>query len=102
MLLCEPLDGAGNPICGGCWIRVGSLDSAETRPLVKSNSNAVFANTAGGEYILFSRESALLAQRFDPAALVSYALSGAFSEHDRVVSPTLPGLAFDAERIFEE
>jgi len=32
----------------------------------------------------------------------SYVLSGAFSEHDRVVSPTLPGLAFDAARVFAE
>jgi len=31
-----------------------------------------------------------------------YMLSGVFSEHDYVQSPTLPGLTFDAARVFAE
>jgi serine/threonine protein kinase len=47
------------------WIRVGELGSAESQPLVRTNSNAVYAPTDAGDYILYTREGVLLAQAFD-------------------------------------
>ena len=43
-------------------IFVGSLDSPERTRLIDADSNAAHAN---GDYVLFAREAALLAQRFD-------------------------------------
>ena len=47
-------------------IRVGDLDTKSTRPLLRADSVAVWA--APG-YVLFAREGALLAQKFDAARL---------------------------------
>ena len=46
-------------------IYVGSLDSPEQRLLVEASSNAMFANG----YVLFMRDTMLVAQRFDPETL---------------------------------
>ncbi len=46
-------------------IRLGSLESKETRPLFEADSNAVFADG----YLIFARDDAVLAWRFDPKAL---------------------------------
>ena len=51
------------------WIKVGELGSAESRPLVKTNSNAVYVRIDGGDYFLFTREGVLLAQAFDAETL---------------------------------
>ncbi len=47
-------------------VRVGSIDSKETRILFSSESAAVFA---APDHILFVREGTLMAQRFDAGAL---------------------------------
>ncbi len=46
-------------------IRLGSLDSKETRPLFDSDSCAVWADG----YLIFARDDAVLAWRFDPKTL---------------------------------
>jgi eukaryotic-like serine/threonine-protein kinase len=46
-------------------IRLGSLDSKETRPLFAADSNAVYADG----YLVFARDDAVLAWRFDPKSL---------------------------------
>ena len=51
-------------------IFVGSLDSDEKRPIVSASTNAVYADPG---YLLYWRDNALVAQRFD---LHSYALAG--------------------------
>jgi Tol biopolymer transport system component len=45
---------------------LGSLGSTETRPLFRADSGAVYAEPG---YLLFARESALLAQKFDVGRL---------------------------------
>ena len=47
---------------GPSEIRVGSLDSPETYPVMQANSRAVYAEPG---YILFAREGTLMAQKFD-------------------------------------
>ncbi len=49
-------------------IRVGSLDSADSKLLLSTQSNAVYAPPG---YLLFRRETSLFAQRFDAAKLES-------------------------------
>ncbi len=49
---------------------VGSLDSQETRFVVSASSNAAYADPG---YLLYVRDNALVAQRFDPR---TYTLSG--------------------------
>jgi Tol biopolymer transport system component len=51
-------------------IFVGSLDSNEKRPVVSASSNAAYADPG---YLLYWRDNALVAQRFETR---SYALSG--------------------------
>jgi len=51
------------------WIRVGELGSTESRPLVKTNSNAVVVRTDADDYILFARQGVVLAQAFDISRL---------------------------------
>jgi eukaryotic-like serine/threonine-protein kinase len=46
-------------------IRLGTLGSKETRPLFASDSNAVWADG----YLVFARDDAVLAWRFDPKSL---------------------------------
>jgi Tol biopolymer transport system component len=46
-------------------IRLGSLDSKETRPLFDSDSSAVYADG----HLIFARDDAVLAWRFDPKSL---------------------------------
>ncbi|HQQ76824.1 MAG TPA: protein kinase [Thermoanaerobaculia bacterium] len=46
-------------------IRLGTLGSKETRPLFASDSNAVWADG----YLIFARDDAVLAWRFDPKSL---------------------------------
>jgi serine/threonine protein kinase/Tol biopolymer transport system component len=50
---------------GHRWITVGALDGATTRPLLKADSRAEYANG----YLLFGSNGALFAQPFDPANL---------------------------------
>ncbi len=52
-------------------IFLGSLDSSEKRPIVSASSNAAYADPG---YLLYMRDNALVAQKFDTR---SYALSGA-------------------------
>jgi eukaryotic-like serine/threonine-protein kinase len=52
------------------WIVMGSLDSPEQRPIVNASTNAVYADPG---YLLYWRDDALVAQRFD---LGSYWLTG--------------------------
>jgi eukaryotic-like serine/threonine-protein kinase len=47
-------------------ILLGSLDSKETRPLFETDSSAVYAEPG---YLLFARDDAVLAWRFDPRSL---------------------------------
>ncbi|HMA18259.1 MAG TPA: hypothetical protein VKS03_07455, partial [Thermoanaerobaculia bacterium] len=47
-------------------ILLGSLGSKETRPLFRSDSGAIYADPG---YLLFARESSLLAQKFDAGRL---------------------------------
>jgi Tol biopolymer transport system component len=47
-------------------IRLGSLDSKETRPLFPSDTSAVYAEPG---YLFFGRDDAVLAWRFDPKGL---------------------------------
>ncbi len=47
------------------FIRLGSLDSKKTRPLFESDSSAVYADG----YLVFGRDDAVLAWRFDPGTL---------------------------------
>ena len=51
-------------------ILLGSLDSSEKRTIVSSDSNPAYAEPG---YLLYRRDNALVAQRFDPR---TYALSG--------------------------
>jgi eukaryotic-like serine/threonine-protein kinase len=51
-------------------IFLGSLDSGEKRPIVSASSNAAYADPG---YLLYIRDNALVAQRFDSR---SYELSG--------------------------
>jgi eukaryotic-like serine/threonine-protein kinase len=51
-------------------IFLGSLDSSERQPIVSASSNAVYADPG---YLLYMRDNALVAQRFDSR---SYVLSG--------------------------
>jgi Tol biopolymer transport system component len=46
-------------------VRLASLDGSDTRFLLKSRANAVYASG----YLVFMRESALMVQRFDPDSL---------------------------------
>ena len=56
---------SGHPARRGVF--VGSLDGAPNARLVEENSNAEYAPLpGGGGALLFTREGALLAQRFDP------------------------------------
>ena len=58
--------GEGREVC------IGSLDSKERRPLLRVNSNVVFAPSAPGAsagHVLFSRERTLVAQPFDAKRL---------------------------------
>lgn len=48
----------------GNAIRVGSLDSSETRDLLNSDSKALYASPG---YVLFVRDETLMAQAFDPS-----------------------------------
>ena len=50
-------------------IYIGSLSAGTSVRLLAETSNAVFAPTGHGGYLLFRREETLMAQRFDPAAL---------------------------------
>ena len=52
------------------WIFVGSLDSDERRPIVNASTNAVYTDPG---YLLYWRDDALVAQRFD---LHTYSLAG--------------------------
>lgn len=47
-------------------ILLGSLDSKEARPLFESDSSAVYAEPG---YLLYARDNAVLARRFDPRSL---------------------------------
>jgi hypothetical protein len=48
-------------------LRIGSLDSTETKPLLEADSNAVYASG----HLLYLRESNLMAQPFDPKRLAT-------------------------------
>jgi serine/threonine protein kinase len=48
-------------------IRIGSLDSVDTKPLLQADSNAIYASG----YVLYLRESNLMAQPFDPKRLTT-------------------------------
>ena len=50
---------------GNNWIKVGTIDSSDTRPLVQVNSNVAYARTTTGDYLVFARQGALQAQPFD-------------------------------------
>ncbi len=52
------------------WIFVGSLDSDDRRPIVNASTNAVYTDSG---YLLYWRDNALVAQRFD---LRNYSLAG--------------------------
>ncbi len=52
------------------WIFEGSLDSDEKRPIVNASTNAVYVDPG---YLLYWRDDALVAQRFDPH---NYSLTG--------------------------
>ena len=52
------------------WIFEGSLDSDEKRPIVNASTNAVYVDPG---YLLYWRDDALVAQRFDPH---KYSLTG--------------------------
>jgi len=52
------------------WIFVGSLDSEERRPIVNASTNAVYVDPG---YLLYWRDDALVAQRFD---LHDYSVAG--------------------------
>jgi eukaryotic-like serine/threonine-protein kinase len=52
------------------WIFVGSLDSEERRPILNASTNALYVDPG---YLLYWRDDALVAQRFD---LRSYSLTG--------------------------
>jgi Tol biopolymer transport system component len=72
-------------------IFVGSLDSAEKWPVVSASSNAVYAEP----YLLYVKDNALVAQRFDPRR---YVLSGephALSDGVQYI-PTIDLAVFDA------
>ena len=60
-------------------IVVGSLDSPDKHPIVNANSPALYAPQG---YLLFARESTLLAQKFDPKSFKS--LGDAFPIADQV------------------
>ena len=47
------------------WIKMGALDSADSQPLVKVNSNAAYVSVATGGYLVFARDETLLAESFD-------------------------------------
>ena len=52
-------------------VMMGSIDSSESKRLLPSTSSALYAPSLNGEgHILFSRDGALLAQRFDADKLV--------------------------------
>jgi eukaryotic-like serine/threonine-protein kinase len=57
---------AFNPDPEKTSVMLASLDSKEVRPLFRSDSNAVFADPG---YLLFARNSVVLAWRFDPGSL---------------------------------
>jgi serine/threonine protein kinase/Tol biopolymer transport system component len=47
------------------WIKIGVLDSPESQPLVKVDSNAAYVSTSTGGYLVFARGETLLAESFD-------------------------------------
>lgn len=48
------------------WIKLGSLDGSEPRRLIRASSQALYADPG---YLLFLRDGALVAQRFDASKL---------------------------------
>ncbi len=73
-------------------IYLGSLDSSGSKRLVNSNTNAVYAGTGNGSgYLLFTRGTDLLAQRFDLGRL---SLTGTpFPVAQRVLIAVAGGIA---------
>ena len=74
----------GKPEVSGVY--VGSLDSLETKRILASDSQAVYAYPG---YLLFLRQGILLAQRFDPGKLE---LSGDPLPQAEHVATTFTGL----------
>ena len=71
------------------WIKIGTLDSSDTQPLVKVDSNAAYVSTATGDYLLFAREGTLQAQPFDVRRLAIAGEPVPVSE-ELVSQPLLP------------
>ena len=78
---------SGNPEGRGTF--VGSLDGGDRRKILEESSNVAFAEVPGaGTFLIFPRESALMAQRFDPSTLQ---LSG-----EAVTLAPMVGSSFDS------
>ena len=67
-------------------VQVGSLDAAKPRPLVMSGSAAVFA---APDWVVFTRERALLAQRVDLRALTMVGEARLLEDRPEGVGPIL-------------
>jgi serine/threonine protein kinase/Tol biopolymer transport system component len=63
-------------------IRLGSLDSQESRPVLNADSNAIFAQG----YILFVRDEKLMAQPFDSRKLLTSGDAVPVADHMAVIS----------------
>ena len=61
---------ATTPAKNSSEVMVGSIDGGESKHLFTSTSNALYSASVNGEgYVVFSRDGALLAQRFDAEKL---------------------------------
>ena len=69
-------------------IRIGSLDSLESQPLLEADSNAIYARG----YLLFLRESTLMAQPFDPKRLAFTGRAAPMVEQVQRVSTAAYGI----------
>ena len=66
-------------------LRIGALDSLETKALGPANSNAVYSNG----YVLYLRQTTLLAQPYDEKRLATTGDAVPFAEQVRTMSPSI-------------
>jgi Tol biopolymer transport system component len=78
---CHFLFAAGDNLAEHRAIRIGSLDSLESRVLLEADSNAIYAQG----YLLFLRETTLMAQPFDAKRLALTGEAAPLAEHVRRV-----------------
>jgi serine/threonine protein kinase len=74
-----------HPLGNVATLQIGSIRSDETRPLVPSDTRAMFVSAG---YVLYVRQGTLLAQKFDPKALAMIGEPAAVMDDVAYFSPT--------------